>query len=525
MNRLKYFLRVLSILILTFVSVGASFAHVTSISALDLRYKLPWQNGIKATYIRGSKNSNQSLKHTTPGKYDFVVDNGNIAAAKDGTIVYVNDSNTKTVPNSDYWVYWNSVVIKHGTNEYSSYHHLKTGSVPSWIKQACTTTYSKQNCNVAVKAGQVIGIQGNTGNSTGIHLHVQFGTTIAFSNKPDFYDQDKDGNKTEKVYSGYAWNLRDVGFEASDRSYSATEVNKWALQKRLTASHGGQDVISENWTGKEFKGDHGTFFADVTGDKKADAIVSNTYGIVVRKSDGTKFLPNATWTEKEYKGDYGTFFADVTGDGKADAIVANTYGVVVRRSTGTSFSANEKWIDKEFKGDYGTFFADVTGDGKADAIVVNTYGVVVRRSDGSKFLPNEKWIDKEFKGDYGTFFADVTGDGKADAIVANIYGVVVRRSTGTLFSANEKWIDKQYVGAKGNYFADVSGDRKADAIVVNADKIVVRKSDGIKFLPNTTLVNQPFVGNYGNYFVDVTGDGKSDSLAVTTTGVLVVKSN
>jgi FG-GAP-like repeat len=92
---------------------------------------------------------------------------------------------------------------------------------------------------------------------------------------------------------------------------------------------------------------------------------------------------NETWTSVGYVGDHGTYFADVTGDGKADAIVVNSVGVTVRRSTGSSFAPNETWTANQYLGDYGSYFADVTGDGKADAIVVNRAGVTIRRSNGS----------------------------------------------------------------------------------------------------------------------------------------------
>ncbi|MBD2186422.1 FG-GAP repeat domain-containing protein, partial [Aerosakkonema funiforme] len=152
----------------------------------------------------------------------------------------------------------------------------------------------------------------------------------------------------------------------------------------------------------------------------ADAIVSNDDGVYVRRSDGSKFLPNEKWTDIVYTGTKGTWFADVTGDGKADAIVSNDDGVYVRRAngTGTGFLPNEKWTDIVYTGTKGTWFADVTGDGKADAIVSNNDGVYVRRANGNGtgFLPNEKWTDIVYTGTKGTWFADVTGDGKADAI-------------------------------------------------------------------------------------------------------------
>jgi hypothetical protein len=94
------------------------------------------------------------------------------------------------------------------------------------------------------------------------------------------------------------------------------------------------------------------------------------------------FGPNEDWTDGPYysTGRLGTFFADVTGDGRADAIVVNADTVTVRRSTGSGFGPNEDWTGGPYYGSLGTFFADVTGDGRADAIVVNADKVTVRRS-------------------------------------------------------------------------------------------------------------------------------------------------
>jgi uncharacterized protein YraI len=140
------------------------------------------------------------------------------------------------------------------------------------------------------------------------------------------------------------------------------------------------------------------------------------------------FSSNESWTTNPYYGSRGTFFADVTGDGKADAIVVNNDRVTVRRSNGSNFLANESWTTNPYYGSRGTFFADVTGDGKADAIVVNNDRVTVRRSNGSSFLANESWTTNPYYGSRGTFFADVTGDRKADAIVVNNDRVTVRRA-------------------------------------------------------------------------------------------------
>lgn len=259
------------------------------------------------------------------------------------------------------------------------------------------------------------------------------------------------------------------------------------------------------WTEGEYFGDAGTKFADVTGDGKTDAIVLNTGiggKITVRRSDGSKFLPNESWTSNVFVGNIGTYFADVTGDGKADAIANNSYGggagVTVRRSTGSGFGPNETWISGAYYGNAGTMFADVTGDGRADAVVVNTMGggagVTVRRSNGTSFTANENWSNGVFAGSAGTYFADVTGDGKADAIANNVGGyspgTTIRRSTGSSFAANETWISGNYTGSVGNFFADVTGDGRADSIVINsgggAAGVTVRRSTGSSFAPNET---------------------------------------
>jgi len=220
----------------------------------------------------------------------------------------------------------------------------------------------------------------------------------------------------------------------------------------------------------------------VTGDGWADAIVVNDNTVTVRRAAANcfftcgnfRFDPNEDWTRGPYYGTRGTFFADVTGEGRADAIVVNDGGITVRPSTGGGFAPNEAWTGGPYYGTRGTYFADVTGDGRADAIVVNDGRVTVRRSMGNGFGLNESWTAGPYYGTRGTYFADVTGDGRADAIVVNDGGVTVRRSlsnptNGNLaaFGPNEPWTTNPYFGMRGMFFADVTGDRKADAVVSN----------------------------------------------------------
>src|SRR5262249_54559602 len=127
----------------------------------------------------------------------------------------------------------------------------------------------------------------------------------------------------------------------------------------------------------------GTAFADANGDGCADAIDVEYGGVFVRvampcpvpAATAAQFNPNLEpWTDGPYNGNIGTWFADVTGDGKADAIVLNnagSIGITVRRSDGTRFLPNESWTDDTFAGGMlPLLFGDVTGDGMADVVVI-----------------------------------------------------------------------------------------------------------------------------------------------------------
>jgi hypothetical protein len=280
----------------------------------------------------------------------------------------------------------------------------------------------------------------------------------------------------------------------------------------------------------------GTQFADVVGERKAAAIAINQSGVTVRRSDGNAFLSNELWIPQPFfgtdtSGKQNIYFADVNGDGRADAIVSNKTEITVSLSDGARFMQPDPWTREPYFGVYGgkvnNYFADVNGDGKADAIVVNPSGVTVRLSDGNRFRRGEEWTREPYLGALGNYFADVTGDGKADAIVVNNNGITVRRSDGNRFERNELWSTEPFYGGVGDsvYFADVNGDGKADAIVVNTNGITVRLSDGTRFLPNRTWMRRAYYGSIATMFIDIDGDGKADAVVVNPTEVAVRRSN
>ena len=88
----------------------------------------------------------------------------NIYAANEGVVVYVSSGcpNNGSYPNSCGGGYGNWVVIQHENNIYTVYAHM-LNSIPVKVGQT-------------VKRGDVVGYMGNSGQSTGTHLH--FGVSI-----------------------------------------------------------------------------------------------------------------------------------------------------------------------------------------------------------------------------------------------------------------------------------------------------------------------------------------------------------
>jgi FG-GAP-like repeat len=230
------------------------------------------------------------------------------------------------------------------------------------------------------------------------------------------------------------------------------------------------------------------FFADVTGDGRADAIVVNPDGVWVRVTNSRGRMPAATqrnWTGAGFWGWKGTHFADVDGDGRADLIAVDDGGIAVRLSTGTGTRRNPRrfapatyWTSGPYWGERGTYFADVTGDGRADAIVVGNDGrVFVSISDGSKFVPDKYWLttvpnNREPK----NYFADVTGpdhDGRrrADLIAINTEGIVVCPAlVEGGFGTCVNWTgNTAFWGTRATLFADYDGDGRADVIAINSN--------------------------------------------------------
>ncbi len=201
-------------------------------------FQFPWGAGRWATVTR-------SFNTHGRGQIDFDVTDRAVTAARDGTIIYVNDLNDLAAYASGGWWYWNVVIIQHGEHDYSLYGHLAPHSIPRAIMQHCENDLSRANCAVPVKAGDVIGAEGTTGYSSNPHLHVEFGQSFGIIPYPDLLDGNRNGNRTESVFAGFVYAEHNVGFQGYQPAEVA-DLEYGTLEQALAAPVApmGQNLVS-----------------------------------------------------------------------------------------------------------------------------------------------------------------------------------------------------------------------------------------------------------------------------------------
>ncbi len=121
-------------------------------------YQFPYKKGTK---YRVSQGFNGKVTHFGRSKYavDFAMDIGtDICAARDGKIVRIKSNSNKNGIGRAFSKYANYINIEHDDGTIAMYYHLKKDGVAVKVGER-------------VKRGQLIGYSGNTGYSSGPHLH------------------------------------------------------------------------------------------------------------------------------------------------------------------------------------------------------------------------------------------------------------------------------------------------------------------------------------------------------------------
>ncbi|MFE9682581.1 M23 family metallopeptidase [Streptomyces sp. NPDC006285] len=125
-----------------------------------------WVDPVKKYKLSASFAQAGNLWSSTHSGQDFAVSSGTqVFATHGGTVVKAGGNGAGDGP-----AYGNAVVIKHSNGTYSQYAHLSRVHVKA---------------GQAVKTGQRIALSGNTGNSSGPHLHFEIRTTPNYGTAVD----------------------------------------------------------------------------------------------------------------------------------------------------------------------------------------------------------------------------------------------------------------------------------------------------------------------------------------------------
>ena len=152
-------------------------------------YHYPWTSGVAFACNQGNNNPGGSHNGVQAFAFDFGLPAGTtVRAARGGVVEWLQETQTATFdptspvsptnqpfPNGDLRNWGNAVRIRHLGGFTSWYFHLQANSVGV-------------NVGDVVEAGQPIALSGNTGRSSGAHLHFQvqadsvdWGQTVAIS--------------------------------------------------------------------------------------------------------------------------------------------------------------------------------------------------------------------------------------------------------------------------------------------------------------------------------------------------------
>jgi murein DD-endopeptidase MepM/ murein hydrolase activator NlpD len=132
---------------------------ITGHLAIAQRFAIDWVQ-LKTADATFTGDAKDNKNYAAYGADVLAVADATVAAAKDGIPENVPGPNSRAVPITLETVAGNHIILDLGGGNYCMYAHLQPGSL-------------KVKVGDKVKRGQVLGLLGNTGNSTEPHLHFQ----------------------------------------------------------------------------------------------------------------------------------------------------------------------------------------------------------------------------------------------------------------------------------------------------------------------------------------------------------------
>ena len=142
----------------SFLGMGYGNRKLQSYDTL-YNYGLPFLKGKSYKVMQGQNTNGTHQGDFSRYAIDFKMNVGQtICAIREGLVVKVKEHNTKGGRGKKYFNYANLIIVYHSDGTFAQYVHLKHKG--SLVKVGDT-----------VKKGQPIGYSGNTGQSTGPHLH------------------------------------------------------------------------------------------------------------------------------------------------------------------------------------------------------------------------------------------------------------------------------------------------------------------------------------------------------------------